>query len=310
MNPDLRVDGEIAAVLDQLPPSVNATLSEEGIPALRSMFDQLADSLPPAHDVDHVDHLVPGDPELVVRVTRPRSGTTPAPGLLWLHSGGYVVGNHRIHDLLLRRWCDAHGLVIVSVDYRLAPEHPYPAPLDDCYAALQWVAANAGDLGIDLARLGVGGSSAGGGLGAALTLLARDRGEIPLAFQLLLAPMLDDRQRTASSQWPVPVWDPASNTTGWRAYLGASYGGDVEPYAAPARATDLAGLPPACIVVGGVDGFLDECVDYAQRLIHAGTTCELHVYPGGPHGFISLAPNSALTGRALAGIDGWLSDAL
>ena len=195
----------------------------------------------------------------------------------------------------------------VASEYRLAPETPDPGPLADCYRGLAWVHANAAKLGIDPARIGIGGASAGGGLAASLALLARDRAELAIAYQLLVYPMIDDRQTTPSSGWEVPVWPPSANTYGWTAYLGEGKGGpDVSPYAAAARATDLAGLPPALISVGGVDGFVDEDIEYARRLNQANVPTELHVYPGGPHGFDSLAPGSTLGKRAQRDMEDWL----
>ena len=226
------------------------------------MFDRLVAGLEPDGSVEHLDAVVPGPAGVALRILRERPGQDRRPCLLWMHGGGYVVGNHRTDEPLLERWCRSFGCVVVSVDYRLAPEHPYPAPLDDCQAALAWVVANADDLGIDVARIGVGGSSAGAGLAAGLALRCRDAGDIRLSFQLLLAPMLDDRQCTVSSGWQVPTWSADSNTFGWRSYLGPAYGTEVPIDAAPARAVELAGLPPACVVVGGADGFLDECVAY------------------------------------------------
>jgi acetyl esterase/lipase len=193
------------------------------------------------------------------------------------------------------------------VEYRLAPETPYPGPLEDCYAGLRWVYENAGKLGIDRARLGIGGASAGGGHAAGHALRTRDRGEIPLAFELLIYPMIDDTMTSRSSSCQVPIWPPKSNDSGWRAYLGDHFGGEVPQYAAASRAKELAGLPPAYIAVGALDGFLDEDVDYAMRLTHAGVPTELHVYPGGPHGFDGLLPGTALARRARADIEGWLA---
>jgi len=170
------------------------------------------------------------------------------------------------------------------------------------------VHANAAVLGVDPARIGIGGASAGAGLAAGLALLTRDRGAIPLAFQLLIYPMLDDRQITPSSGWLDPIWPPAANTYGWTAYLGAAKGGpDVPAYAAPARATDLAGLPPTIISVGAIDGFCDEDIDYAIRLRHAGVPVELHVYPGAPHGFDSLLPGLEISRRAARDMEDWLA---
>jgi acetyl esterase/lipase len=184
----------------------------------------------------------------------------------------------------------------------------FPGAIEDAHAGLAWVHAHAAELGIDPERIGVGGASAGGGLAAALALMARDRGEVPVAFQLLIYPMLDDRQVTSSSHWDDPIWPPSANRYAWTAYLGDARGGaDVSPYAAPARATDLAGLPPALISVGALDGFSDENIEYAVRLRHAGVPVELHVYAGAPHGFDSLVPDAAIAKRARRDVLDWLT---
>jgi len=225
-----------------------------------------------------------------------------------MHGGGYVIGSHAMDDPVFDELCPKLGMIGVSVDYRLAPDTRYPGPLEDCYRGLLWTYQHAAELGIDKRRIGVGGVSAGGGLAASLALLARDRGEIPLAFQLLDCPMLDDRQITASSQQDgLPVWSRDSNTFGWRAYLGDLYGGDDVPYtAAPARAQDLSGLPTAFVSVGGVDGFLDEDVDYALRLMHAGVPTELHVYPGACHGY-QIAQHSEIARQSRRDVEDWLA---
>jgi acetyl esterase/lipase len=233
------------------------------------------------------------------------------PCVYWIHGGGYVAGSNLGDDLRFDRWCPTLGCVGVSVEYRLAPEHPYPAPLDDCYAGLAWVVAHADELGVDASRVGIGGNSAGGGLAAGLALLARDRGELAINFQLLIYPMIDDRQVTHSSGWTDPIWPPSANTYGWTAYLGDRKGGpDVEPYAAATRATDLGGLPPTLIAVGAIDGFSDEDIDYAVRLRHAGVPVDLHVYAGAPHGFDGLAVDSAVAARATRDIEDWLRERL
>jgi acetyl esterase/lipase len=179
------------------------------------------------------------------------------------------------------------GCVAVSVDYRLAPETGHPGPVEDCYAALKWFYENAGLLGVNPRKIAIGGESAGGGLAAALGLMARDRGEVPVAFQLLSYPMIEDRD--AGNPHPFTgefIWSTASNRFGWRALLGESAGGEeVSQYAAAARAVNLEGLPPTCIGVGAIDLFLDENVAYAQRLVRAGVPTELHIYPGAYHGF-------------------------
>ena len=258
--------------------------------------------------VERTDHVVPGDPEVPVRVHRANSSTGLRPAVFAIHGGGYVIGSYDMDDALLDQWCQRHDIVGVSVEYRLAPEHPYPAPLDDCYAALKWTYDHAEELGIDADRIGVRGISAGGGLAAALALLARDRGEVPLAFQLLDCPMLDDRQTTPSIQLDgLYVWSREANEFGWRSYLGELYGSDDVPiYAAAARATDLTGLPPAFVSVGAIDGFRDEDVEYATRLNQAGVPCELHVYPGLPHGYALVTDCDAVQ-RAHRDADEWLA---
>jgi acetyl esterase/lipase len=224
-----------------------------------------------------------------------------------MHGGGLVVGSNRGDDLRFDRWCQKLNCVGVSVEYALAPESRYPAPLEDCYAGLYWLRRNAGELGVDPDRIGIGGASAGAGLAAGLALLARDRGEIPIAFQALIYPMIDDRQITISSGWADPVWPPQSNRYGWDSYLGDLAGEDVPIYAAAARARDLRDLPPTFISVGALDGFADEDIDYATRLRHAGVATELHVYPGAPHGFDSLTPGTAIARQASRDIEAWLA---
>jgi acetyl esterase/lipase len=195
----------------------------------------------------------------------------------------------------------------VSVNYRLAPETPFPGPLDDCYFGLKWVFDHHDDLGIDPDRIGVSGTSAGAGLAAALALLARDRGEVPLRFQLLDAPMIDDRQQTPSSQRDdLVIFDRKASEFGWRSYLGDLYGRpDVPAYAAPARAADLGGLPATYICAGNVDGFRDDAIDYATRLNQAGVPAELHVYAGAPHGVKQFA-GIPVARRYIEGIDEWI----
>ena len=198
----------------------------------------------------------------------------------------------------------------MSVDYRLAPETPYPGPLEDCYRGLVWTYEHAAELGIDPERIGIRGVSAGGGLAAALALLARDRGEVP---RRVPAPRLSRCSTTASSRRRagidgLAVWSRGSNTFGWKSYLGDLYGrDDVPATAAPARATDLSGLPPAFVSVGAVDGFRDEDIDYALRLNQAGVPTELHVYPGACHGFNLLAPDAAVTKQCRRNMEDWLA---
>ena len=234
----------------------------------------------------------PGAPDVRVLVYTPPPGKNAAatrPAYLHVHGGGYVIGNPEINDGSNRSIAAELDCVVVSVDYRLAPETRFPGALGDGYAALTWLHAQAEALGVDRSRIAIGGESAGGGHAAALVLLARRRGAVPICFQLLDCPMLDDR--TGSSSDPHPycgefVWTAASNRFGWRSLLGMEPGTDaVPPDAAPARAADLTGLPPTFIIVGALDLFLEENLEYARRLMRAGVPTELHVIPGAFHGF-------------------------
>lgn len=307
------LDPEIAAVLSGVPAALDG-LDADTLGAARTQRLALLEEVPLSDRVQREDLAVPGPdgaPEVVVRIHRPAGLSGPAPCLYSIHGGGYVLGNRSMDDLRMDSWCPELGFIGVSVEYRLAPETPYPGPLEDCYAGLRWVFDNAVGLGIDRRRVGIGGASAGGGLAAALALLARDRAEYSPAFQMLAYPMIDDRQVTASSGWEVPIWSPANNSFGWRSYLGGLYGHPEIPYhAAPARAGNLAGLPPALIYVGTLDGFCDEDVTYAMRLYQAGVPTELHVYPGAPHGFDGFAPTTSLARRCRRDAREWLGRAL
>ena len=248
--------------------------------------------------VEIADVPLPDSP-VTVRVYRPSGRHAALPVLLWVHGGGLVIGNVAQDDLLVGELVDSVGCAVVSVEYRLAPEHPYPVPLEDCHAALRWVAEQPD---FDRTRIAIGGASAGAGLAAALALLARDRAEVSPVFQLLLYPMLDDRNiAPASTVLPdTLVWSRENNRIGWNAYLGGGAGSeDVPRYAAAARAVDLGGLPPAYVAVGELDLFLDEDIDYARRLLAAGVAAELHVYPGAYHGFDAIAPQAGVSRRLI-----------
>jgi acetyl esterase/lipase len=308
--------GYLGSLLASAPADVRArlaeigefVLSEENLAAMRSR--QLRDPGTPSGAVEHTDRLVPGrngDPDVAVRVHRERGVTEPRPALISIHGGGYVIGSHLGDDGRFDKWSPALRCTGISVGYRLAPETPFPGPLEDCYTALAWAYRNAPDLGIDPGRIGIIGGSAGGGLAAGLALLARDRAEIPVAFQVLSYPMLDDRQTTRSGRAGAPLWGPSANEFGWRSYLsGLAPRHDVPGYAAPARAADLAGLPATFITVGNLDGLLDEDIDYGRRLIAAGVPTDLHVFADAPHAFDSMLAGTAVARRAARVLEDWL----
>jgi acetyl esterase/lipase len=251
-----------------------------------------------------------GTPDVSLLVCHPIGVDHPDGVLYYIHGGGMVAGDNRFGVPEVLVWAEELRLAVVSVDYRLAPEHPYPAAVEDCYAGLVWTVRNARELGVDPDRMVAVGGSAGGGLAAAVALLARDRGGPHLAGQMLMCPMLDDRNDTPSSQQMTGrgVWDRAANETAWTAYLGERRAGsDVSPYAAPARAVDLAGLPPAYIDVGSAEVFRDEAVAYAVRIWQAGGQAELHVWPGGFHGFDGLVPQARISREAKAARLRWLA---
>lgn len=231
-----------------------------------------------------------------LRLHRPAHAPSgPHPAILWIHGGGYVLGSAAQDDGLCRHLASAVGAVVAAVDYRLAPEHPFPVPLQDCHDALVWLASRAD---VDRRRIAIAGASAGGGLTAALALLARERGEVRPVFQLLTYPMLDDRTTAGPSanERDLRLWNTSSNRFGWGAYLGSAPGGrGVSGLAAPARADDLSGLPPAWIGVGGLDLFAAEDMAYADRLRAAGVPCETLVVPGAFHGFDLIRPDAAVS---------------
>lgn len=222
-----------------------------------------------------------------LRVYQPARATVPRGALLWIHGGGLVIGNPRMNDPHMAAFARELGIVVVSVDYRLAPTHPYPAAIDDCWAALKWTHANAAELGIDPGRVAVGGASGGGGLAAALAQMAHDRAEMAVACQLLVYPMLDDRSCFATVEHPeLMTWTTDNNRFGWESYLCRAAGLDeARPYAVPGRRDDLSGLPPAWIGVGTLDLFYEEDVAYAERLRRCGVECELLIVEGAFHGF-------------------------
>jgi acetyl esterase/lipase len=238
---------------------------------------------------------VPGEPPVpVVTYERP-DRARPSGALLWIHGGGTVMGSPTSSHAFCSRVADELDALVVSVDYRLAPEDPFPAGLLDCAAALRWLHDSASSLGVDPGRVAIGGESAGGGLAASLAQHARDTGGPPVAFQLLVYPMLDDRTvlRSEADGTEGFIWTRASNRFAWTAYLGHEPTlAEERPYAAAARCTDVAGLPPAWIGVGDLDLFLAEDVDYAERLVVAGVACELHLEPAMYHGADAVLPHA------------------
>jgi acetyl esterase/lipase len=295
------LDPEIGAALSASPLGAFdfASVGLEGIPQIREMMANMpVVELPATTTVSHevVVPAVDGGPDPTVRVYSPPTKTDGRPCIYWIHGGGYLFGSGLTVDARINRWVEELDCVAVSIEYRLAPEDPYPAPLDDCYAGLLWAARNADELGIDPANIAIVGASAGGGLAAGLAIRARDRGEVAPAFQLLIYPMIDDTNTTPSSRIDgALVWSRGANEMGWSAYLGSRSGTDDVPgEAAASRVPDVAGLPPAWIGVGSLDVFRDEDLAYASRLLAAGITTEVHVYPGAPHGFEMMAPGAAI----------------
>ena len=233
-----------------------------------------------------------------IRLLRPANATGPLPVLVWFHGGGHLIGNPEQDDRTNADFVRELGIAVAAMRYRRGSDAPAPASVDDGHDALVALRTRADELGIDPTRIAVGGRSAGGGVAAGLVLAEHDRGEVPIAFQLLVYPMLDDRTvtRTELDTRHVRVWMPGSNRLGWQTYLAAEPGSDgVSPYAAPARRDDLRGLPPTWIGVGDLDLFHDEDVEYARRLAEAGVPCELEVVAGAFHGFDATSPRAAVS---------------
>ncbi|KUH93325.1 alpha/beta hydrolase [Mycobacterium sp. IS-3022] len=270
------------------------------------MFDSVAAAWTPAEGVEVTRYSLRTDDGATLPLGwYRRAGPQPGSAALYLHGGGMIFGlEHigRLYDAAVRDYVAASGVPMLVVDYRIAPEHPHPQPVEDCFAALRWLAGNATTLGVEPGRIAVMGDSAGGGLAAAVCLLARDRGGPAIAAQILIYPMLDDRPSSPNpALTPFLTWTYDDNATGWGALLGANAGTDsVSPYAAPARAADLSELPDTYLDVGDLDIFRNEDIAYACRLADAGVPTELHVYPGCPHAFEALARNAGISQRAIS----------
>jgi acetyl esterase/lipase len=285
------------------------TLDISDISGTRAELRTLVAAAPayePARPLDIEDRLIPGSsgaPDVPVRVYTPRQRTAPLPGLLFIHGGGFVVGDIDSEDARAQEIAASADVAVVSVDYRLAPEHPFPAGLDDCFAALVWMEKSSAEIGADPQRIGVGGGSAGGGLAAATALMARDRGGPRLCMQYLGIPELDDRLETHSMTvyTDTPVWNRPNAILSWKYYLA---GAEPTQYAAPARARDLSGLPPTYVDVCEFDSLRDEGIGYAQRLVQAGVPVELHLYPGTFHGSSRVADAAVSRRMSADSIDG------
>ncbi|KGR75172.1 alpha/beta hydrolase [Ureibacillus sinduriensis] len=293
-----RVNPEIVEMLDLFPP-----LDLDNYEAARAAAAQ-APLAPQDPNIAINDKIIEGPDgnDLRLRIYEPVSKSEELAGLLWIHGGGYVLGSPEENDALCQQFVNEAGCVVVSVDYRLVPEHPYPAPLEDCYAALKWFADNAKDFGVDANRIGVAGLSAGGGLTAGLSLLARDRKGPEICFQMPLYPMIDDRNNTPSS-FEIRgnyIWNHDLNEKGWSFYLNGENGKDDVPiYAAPARATveELQNLPFTYTCVGQLDAFRDETLTYVTKLAQAGVDVEFHLYPGGYHAYEIVNPEAEISKR-------------
>lgn len=302
-----RIDPELQSVFTEKP---IADLSD--IHAARLQYEKLMKLMPaapPDPGIERSDVIAPPrgeNPAVMLRLFRPLGIDAPMPCVYWTQGGGYVLTSPGMDDAWCEEMAIAHRCVVVSVDWRRAPEHPFPAASEDCYTGLAWIIAASDTLGIDRHRIVISGHSSGGGSSASLALLVRDRAEFTVAHQMLIYPMLDDTNTTPSSyQVTDPqLWNRESNHIGWKFYLGETYGSsEVSPYAAPTRMKDLSGSIPASILTGELDLFRDENILYASRLMAVGVPTELHVYPGAPHGFDRIAPQAAVSRRFYADRD-------
>ena len=300
-----RIDPELLPVLSDFP---SLDINRDNVYEIRELI--AAGPRPPMPASVEAAHRVIDTPDgdLGIHIYR-KSDRPGQAALLWIHGGGYVMGSAEDHRAgSFAELCD---ITVFSVDYRLAPEHPYPAPMDDCQNALNWLFDNADSLGIDAGRIAIGGASAGGGLAAGLALRNRDTANHPVCFQLLIYPMIDNLHATASGQIENhPIWTRSASFNAWEMYLNGELGPEAPLYAAPARATELAGLPPAYVCVGVEDLFRDEDMDYARRLMAADVPCELALFPGVYHAAEVFTPDAVVSKRLNASVVNALADAL
>ena len=314
-----RLDPELKGPIEMLM-NQPQLMSFDDLPKARAASTQMIEAMkamqPEIPGVVTKDKTIPGPKgasDIAIRIYRPEKLAGQAPALLWIHGGGYMLGNIEQEDMGAKQFALAGECVVVATEYRLAPENPYPAPLEDCYAGLKWLAGHTKELRVDRSRIAIGGASAGGGLTAGLALLARDRAEIPIIFQLLVYPMINDCNIAPASDTlqDTLFWTRDANRIGWKSYLGCEPGGEgIACYAAATRATDLEGLPPAYIAVGDLDLFAQEDIEYGRRLVEAGVPTELHVYAGGCHAFDMMVPASSISKRFSADIHRALKRAL
>jgi acetyl esterase/lipase len=314
---DAELEPTLAAV-----PTFFTTLQPEAIPDFRAATTRTPslEEVVAGRPVDVTDHVVTGHGggEIVVTVLRRGDNkedheAVAGPAVYLVHGGGMIGGSRWAVIPMLVEWVLKYGAVAAAVEYRLAPEFPDPVPVEDCYAGFEWLVDRAEVFGFDPRRVLIGGMSAGGGLAMGTTLLARDRGRAVPAAMLLMWPMLDDHNETVSAQQidGVGIWDRTSNQTGWTALLGDRRGtNDVSIYAAPARATDLSGLPPAYVEAGSAEVFRDEAVALASGIWAAGGSAELHIWAGGFHGFQTIVPTAAVSQTAVRTRERWVSRVL
>ena len=291
---EAEIDATHKEILDMFPKDL---LKLDDIPALRAAIKSEPVDFP--ENVLVEDVMIPGlnnDPDVKVRLYKPIDLAKESPCLLWMHPGGMTIGDANMEDLTSAQRAVDHSCLVASVDYRLAPENPYPSAPDDCYAALLWFANNASELGISSSRIAIGGASAGAGLAASTCFRARDESGPEIVFQLLTYPMLDHRNTNPSSYGVMDdfrVWNRKANLISWEAYLGDLT--DIPTYASPSLEVNLSNLPPTMISVGALDNFVDECIDFAQRLMQAGVRTDLRVYGGAFHGSVGFVSHSPIS---------------